>query len=117
MAAARGGLGCGGAGCQQLAGCLAATRAAAPAPAACQRQCAHHPSPAPAPWLTVPTCAHPVPRRRYARALELLLTALTAPTLVLNAITVACLKKYLVLSLVHAGAVAPLPKHTAPLIS
>lgn len=56
-------------------------------------------------------------RRRYKRALELLLTALTAPTLVLNAITVACLKKYLLLSLVHAGAAPPLPKHTAPLVT
>lgn len=56
-------------------------------------------------------------RRRYPRALELLLTALTAPTMVLNAITVACLKKFMLLSLVHSGAVPPLPKHTAPLVT
>jgi COP9 signalosome complex subunit 3 len=55
-------------------------------------------------------------RRRYARALELLLTAVTAPTMVLNAITVACLKKYMLVSLLQSGAVPALPKHTAPLI-
>ena len=42
-------------------------------------------------------------RRRYARAMELLGTAITAPTMVLNAITVACLKKYLLLGLIHNG--------------
>ncbi|KAL4424036.1 hypothetical protein ABPG75_001337 [Micractinium tetrahymenae] len=56
-------------------------------------------------------------RRRYAHALELLLTAITAPTLVLNAITLACLKKFTLVSLLHAGAVPPLPKHTAPLVT
>ena len=56
-------------------------------------------------------------RRRYPRALELLLTALTAPTMVLNAITVACLKKFMLLSLMHAGSVPPLPKHTAPIVT
>ena len=40
-------------------------------------------------------------RRRYACALELLLTAITAPTQVVNAITVACLKKYVLVSLIH----------------
>lgn len=42
-------------------------------------------------------------RRRYSRALQLLLTALTAPTMVLNAITVACLKKYILVQLLTAG--------------
>lgn len=55
-------------------------------------------------------------RRHYARALELLLTALTAPTMVLNAITVACLKKFMLVSLIHAGTVPALPKHTAALV-
>lgn len=42
-------------------------------------------------------------RRRYARAIQLLLTAATAPTMVLNAITVACLKKLILVSLLHTG--------------
>ena len=42
-------------------------------------------------------------RRRYSRALQLLLTAITAPTMVVNAITVACLKKYVLISLLHTG--------------
>jgi hypothetical protein len=36
---------------------------------------------------------------------------------VLNAITVACLKKFMLLSLMHAGSVPPLPKHTAPIVT
>ena len=64
-----------------------------------------------------PRPAPPLGRRRYARALDLLLSALTAPTQVLNAITVACLKKWMLLSLVHTGAVPQLPRHTAPLVS
>lgn len=56
-------------------------------------------------------------RRRHPRALQLLLAALTAPTLLLSAITVACLKKFMLLSLVGSGAVPPLPKHTAALVT
>ncbi|KAL4423543.1 hypothetical protein ABPG77_006566 [Micractinium sp. CCAP 211/92] len=56
-------------------------------------------------------------RRRYAHALDLLLTAITAPTMVLNAITLACLKKFMLVSLVHAGAVPQLPKYTAPIVT
>lgn len=56
-------------------------------------------------------------RRRYGRALELLLSALSAPTLVLSAITVACLKKWMLLHLLDRGSVPQLPKHTAPLVT
>ncbi|PSC73531.1 COP9 signalosome complex subunit 3 [Micractinium conductrix] len=56
-------------------------------------------------------------RRRYAHALELLLTALTAPTMVPNAITAACAKKYMLVSLIHSGAVPQLPKYAAPVVS
>lgn len=55
-------------------------------------------------------------RRRYARALDLLLAGITAPTLVVNAITVAALKKYVLVSLLHAGEAPPLPKHAAPAV-
>lgn len=43
-------------------------------------------------------------RKRYDTALCLFLTALTAPTAVVNAITVACYKKYVLVSLLHKGA-------------
>ena len=56
-------------------------------------------------------------RRRYPRALELLLAAVTLPTLVMNAITVACLKKYVLLFLMASGSVPALPKHTAPVVT
>jgi COP9 signalosome complex subunit 3 len=49
--------------------------------------------------------------RRYSRAMELFLTALTAPTHVMNAITVACLKKYILVALLHLGSVPSLPKY------
>ena len=42
--------------------------------------------------------------RRYADALELFLYGLTAPTMVLNAITMCSYKKYILVSLVHTGA-------------
>ena len=45
----------------------------------------------------------PAGRKVYSRALELLLQALTAPTLVANAITVNCFKKYVLVSLIHSG--------------
>jgi hypothetical protein len=50
-------------------------------------------------------------RRRYAAALEQFLQALTAPSMVVNAITVAAYKKYVLVSLLHAGELTPLPKH------
>ncbi len=46
-------------------------------------------------------------RKAYARALGLLLHGLTAPTQVVNAITVAMYKKYALVSLIHAGAASP----------
>lgn len=45
------------------------------------------------------------------------MAAVTAPTIVLNAITVACLKKFMLLSLLQGGAVPALPKHTAQLVT
>ena len=53
----------------------------------------HLAQPRPALPAAAPAC-----RRRYAHALELLLTALTAPTMVPNAITAACAKKYVQVS-------------------
>ena len=41
--------------------------------------------------------------RRYADALELFLYGLTAPTMVLNAITMCSYKKYILVSLLHTG--------------
>eukprot|EP00798_Chlamydomonas_sp_ICE-L_P025440 gene25440-11100_t len=51
-------------------------------------------------------------RKQYARALDLLLQALTAPSMTGNAIVVAAYKKYVLTSLIHSGAVCPLPKFT-----
>eukprot|EP00887_Chlorella_sp_A99_P005974 scaffold27.g5974.t1 len=42
-------------------------------------------------------------RRRYPHALQLLLTAITAPTMVLSAISVAALKKWVLVSLLQTG--------------
>lgn len=42
-------------------------------------------------------------RKQYPEALQLLLQALTAPTMVVNAITVAAFKKYTLVSLIHSG--------------
>ncbi|KAF6258354.1 hypothetical protein COO60DRAFT_1701346 [Scenedesmus sp. NREL 46B-D3] len=52
-------------------------------------------------------------RRQLPRALELFLQGLTAPSMVCSAITAAIYKKYVLVSLVHTGAVAPLPKFTS----
>ena len=46
--------------------------------------------------------------RRYAEALVLFLYGLTAPSMVLNAITMASYQKYILVSLIHTGA-APAP--------
>lgn len=54
-------------------------------------------------------------RKQYARALGLLLHGLTAPTQVVNAITVATYKKYALVSLIHAGARPPPPPAGLPL--
>lgn len=42
-------------------------------------------------------------RKRYSEALQLLLQALTAPTMVVNAITMTCYKLYVLVSLIHTG--------------
>lgn len=42
-------------------------------------------------------------RRRYSEALQIFLQGLTAPTHVVNAITVATYKKYALVSLIHNG--------------
>lgn len=56
-------------------------------------------------------------RKKYGEALQLLLQALTAPTMVVNAITMTCYKKYVMVSLMHIGSVPPLPKFTANVVS
>lgn len=52
--------------------------------------------------------------RQYVRAQNLYLAAITAPTQVLNAITVACLKKYTLVSLIVSGKVEALPNYVSP---
>lgn len=53
-------------------------------------------------------------RRRYRRAFDLYLTAIVAPTGVVNAITIACLKKLYLVSLLLNGEAPILPKYTSP---
>ncbi|KAL4539541.1 hypothetical protein Ndes2437B_g02090 [Nannochloris sp. 'desiccata'] len=53
-------------------------------------------------------------RRRYTRAFDLYLTAIVAPTGVVNAITMACLKKLYLVSLLINGESPSLPKYTSP---
>jgi len=55
-------------------------------------------------------------RKRYDRALDLLNLAITAPTSVVNAITIACLKRWVLVSVIHHPqmGVPSLPRH-APL--
>ena len=55
-------------------------------------------------------------KRRYRRALDLLLTAITVPTYVVNAITIACIKKYVLVALLHMGYVPDLPKETPKIL-
>eukprot|EP00897_Mesotaenium_endlicherianum_P004396 jgi/Mesen1/3985/ME000210S03225 len=49
--------------------------------------------------------------KRFQKALEFFSYAITAPSLVLNAITVACYKKFILVSLIVTGQLAPLPKY------
>lgn len=56
-------------------------------------------------------------RKRYAEAAEMLLAALTAPSMVTNAIVVAAWKKWALLGLLREGAVPQLPKWTSPAVS
>eukprot|EP00878_Enallax_costatus_P021594 GHUV01022876.1.p1 GENE.GHUV01022876.1~~GHUV01022876.1.p1 ORF type:complete len:400 (+),score=112.84 GHUV01022876.1:202-1401(+) len=51
--------------------------------------------------------------KQLPRALELFLQGLTAPTFVWSAVTAAIYKKYVLISLIHNGALAPLPKFTS----
>jgi len=48
-------------------------------------------------------------RKRYSDALQLLLQALTAPTMVVNAITMTCYKLYVLVSLIYTGISSPPP--------
>lgn len=59
------------------------------------------------------TCASPAGRKQLARALELFLQGLTAPTAVCSAIAAATYKKYVLVSLIHTGAVKALPRFTS----
>ncbi|KAI8464947.1 MAG: hypothetical protein J3K34DRAFT_99745 [Monoraphidium minutum] len=52
-------------------------------------------------------------RKQWVRALELWLQAVTAPTYVGNAITVACYKKFVLGSLIHTGSLRQLPRFTS----
>jgi len=56
-------------------------------------------------------------RKRYSDALQLLLQALTAPTMVVNAITMTCYKLYVLVSLIYTGSVPSLPKFTPNVVS
>lgn len=49
-------------------------------------------------------------RKRYPEALECLLAALTAPSMVSNAITVAAYKKWALVNLIHNGKLPGLPR-------
>lgn len=51
-------------------------------------------------------------RRKYPEALHMFVQGLTAPTFVVNAITIATYKKYALVSLIHSGSVTALPKFT-----
>ncbi|GFR52513.1 hypothetical protein Agub_g15070, partial [Astrephomene gubernaculifera] len=55
-------------------------------------------------------------RKQYPRALELLLQCLTAPAVAGNAIVAAAYKKYVLVCLLHAGQLLPLPKFTSPAV-
>ena len=48
-------------------------------------------------------CLHSAGSKKYARALELLLQALTAPAVVASAIVIAAYKKLVLVSLIHTG--------------
>ncbi|CAL8463099.1 g2633 [Coccomyxa elongata] len=50
--------------------------------------------------------------RDYSKALNMFLYTLTAPTMVVNAITMAAYKKFVLVSLIHAGSFKGLPKYT-----
>ncbi len=47
--------------------------------------------------------SHAVGVKNYSKALNMFLYTLTAPTMVVNAITMAAYKRYVLVSLIHAG--------------
>lgn len=54
--------------------------------------------------MRLPACPPALPgRKQHGRAMELFLLGLTAPTHVLNAITAATYKKYVLVSIIHTG--------------
>jgi COP9 signalosome complex subunit 3 len=56
-------------------------------------------------YILVPaTCLVFLGSKRFARSLELLLQAMTAPAVVANAIVIAAYKKLVLVSLIHTGA-------------
>jgi hypothetical protein len=66
------------------------------------------------------TSVHSLPspaRKRYPEALECLLAALTAPSMVTNAIAVAAFKKWTLVNLIHNGKLPPLPRWTPVAVS
>ena len=56
-------------------------------------------------------------RKRYPEALECLLVALTAPSMVTNAIVVAAFKKWTLVNLIHNGKLPALPRWTPVAVS
>lgn len=52
-------------------------------------------------------------RKEYAQALQLFLNALTAPTMVVSAITMAIFKKFMLVSLIHQGQPGSLPRYAS----
>ncbi|KAK3264603.1 hypothetical protein CYMTET_26676 [Cymbomonas tetramitiformis] len=54
--------------------------------------------------------------KNFSQALKMFLNALTAPSIALNAITVASYKKYAILSLIYSGQIQPFPKYTASIV-
>ncbi|EIE27415.1 hypothetical protein COCSUDRAFT_39091 [Coccomyxa subellipsoidea C-169] len=55
--------------------------------------------------------------KNYSKALNMFLYTLTAPTMVVNAITMAAYKRYVLVSLIHAGSFKGLPKYTAAAVT
>ncbi|OAE24292.1 hypothetical protein AXG93_1052s1150 [Marchantia polymorpha subsp. ruderalis] len=54
--------------------------------------------------------------KRFGKALEFFQHAITAPATVLNAITIAAYKKFVLVCLIHNGQVPPFPKYTPSVV-
>jgi len=54
--------------------------------------------------------------KQYGKALDFFRLGFTAPAVVLSAIMVECYKKYVLVSLLHAGQVAAVPKYTSSIV-